>query len=126
MDRLGDTAHLQGDYQGNAYLADMVWVRDAPEVGVEEWARADLADLGIDMQGVRLDYTSQGNSTQIAMASGVKMQGYQCPAVRMYIVADNPAGGGKRGYTATVAQANGQTCNPSVLEDLAAKMTQPK
>ena len=35
-----------------------------------------------------------------------------------------PAGGGQRGYTVTVAQANGQTCDPSALEDLAYKMVQ--
>ncbi len=39
----------------------------------------------------------QGNDTQIALVSGVRMQGYQCPVVRMYVVGDNTAAGGQRG-----------------------------
>ncbi len=122
MDRLGDTAHLQGEYQARGYVADVVWIRDAPQVGLEQWARADLDALGVNPNDVRLDYASQGSDAQIALASGVHMQGYQCPVVRLYVLANNTAAAGQRSYTVTVAQANGQACDANALESLAYEM----
>jgi hypothetical protein len=122
MDRLGDTAHLQGSYRGRDYVMDVVWVRNTPQSGLEPWVRADLADLGA-LEGTRLDYIQQPGA-QIAVAPGVRMAGYACPVVRFYVIADNPAGDGPRAFAGTLAQANGAACDPAALEDLAYLMLQ--
>lgn len=124
MDRLGDTAHLQGEYQGRDYVVDMVWVRDAPQTGLEQWARDDLADLGVNAQGLRIDYAAQDDGAQIAVVSGISLPGYACPVIRMYVLADNTATAGERAYTVTVAQANGQSCDLEALENLAYAMVE--
>jgi hypothetical protein len=122
MDRLGDTAHLQGRYGGRDYVMDIVWVRSTPQSGLEQWVRADLADLGA-LEGTRLDYIQQPGA-QIAIAPGVRMAGYACPVVRFYVIAENPAGDGPRAFAGTLAQANGATCDPAALEELAYIMLQ--
>jgi hypothetical protein len=120
MDRLGDTTHLQGNYQGRAYVMDVVWVRSAPQSGLEQWVRADLADLGL-LQTARIDYARQGDA-QIAVVPGLPMAGYACPVVRFYVMADNSAGDGTRAFSGILAQANGQACDPASLENLAYEM----
>ncbi|MCU0510722.1 MAG: hypothetical protein MUC34_20595 [Anaerolineae bacterium] len=120
MDRLGDTAHLQGNYEGRGYVMDVVWVRTTPQNGIEQWVRADLADLGA-LNGARIDYVGQPGA-QIAIAPAVRMAGYGCPVVRFYVLADNPAGDGPRAFSGTLAQANGQACDPAGLENLAYQM----
>ncbi len=122
MDRLGDTAHLQGSYEGRSYVMDVVWVRNAPQGGLEQWVRADLADLGAPA-GTRIDTVQQGGA-QIAVVPNVRLAGYACPVVRFYVIADNPAGDGPRAYSGTLAQANGQACDPAALENLAYQMLQ--
>lgn len=123
MDRLGDTAHLQGNYQNRAYVMDVVWVRSTPQNGLEQWVRADLTDLGAAMERVRIDYARQGDA-QFALVTGVSISGYACPVVRIYVIADNPAGDGGRAFAATVAQGNGQPCDPAALENLVYQMLQ--
>jgi hypothetical protein len=44
--------------------------------------------------------------------------------VRFYVFAANPAGDGPRAYSGTLAQANGQACDPAALENLAYQMLQ--
>jgi hypothetical protein len=122
MDRLGDTAHLQGSHDGRAYVMDVVWVRSTPQNGIAQWVRADLADLAA-LDGARIDYGSQPGA-QIAIVPGVRMAGFACPVVRFYVIAENPAGDGPRAFSGTLAQANGQACVPAALEALAYQMLQ--
>ena len=121
MDRLGDTAHLQGQYQNRSYVMDVVWVRATPQNGLEPWVKADLTDLGVSPERAQIDYVRQGGA-QFAVVSGVSMPGYDCPIVRVYVIADNPAGDGPRAFVATLAQANGQACDPQALTGMAFQM----
>ena len=105
-------------------MVDMVWVQGhaTGEPGTMGAGRPGTTRR--HLEGMRIDYLSQGGNAQIAVVSGVRVQGYNCPVVRMYVAANNAAAGGQRSYTVTAAQGNGQTCDPNALEDVAYAMIQ--